>query len=273
MALTPEQLAQREGKITASFLPQLMAGHAGDIYRKWLELIGDPEWTPEDMTNNWPAFHGSFSEPHVIDWHQRLTGHPLTRRGEVVQHPTRPYVCATLDCYRAADRCVLDCKCPGAWMTLDHIIAHYTPQLIVQRACVGCDNASLLISHGGATPAEFSVTIDPAYEAIVWQRVDQFWQCVQDLREPVELPPAPPPPPWRSLDLNTDADRDANNWAPEIMAHMLTWEATRDQAVAHEYTRDLIKEVLPDDVGRVSFGNVLITRSRNRAVTIKRANR
>jgi YqaJ-like viral recombinase domain len=268
MALTPDQLAQREGKITASFLPQLMAGDTGEIYHKWLELIGDPDWKPKDLSDNFPVFHGTIMEPHVIDWHQRKTGHALTRRGEVVQHPTRPYVCATLDCYREADRCVLDCKCPGAWMTLDHIIAHYTPQVIVQRACAQCDNAALLISHGGATPNEFAITIEPAYEATVWQRVDQFWQCVQELREPVELPPAPPPPPWRSVDLDREAA--AHNWATPMIGHLIDWENTRDQAVAHDAAREEIKALLPDDVGRVRFGTVLITRARNRAVTIKR---
>jgi hypothetical protein len=270
MALTPEQRAQREGKITASFLPQLMAGDTAAIYNKWLELIGDPDWQPEDFSTNWPVNFGSYIESFALDWHERKHKLELTRRGEVARHPTRSYVAATLDAFRAADHTVLDCKASGAWMTLDHIAAYYTPQMIVQRACARANHAALLVVHGSAEPAELAIHIDPAYETLVWQRVDQFWQCVQDLREPVELPPAPPPPPWRSLDFNTDADVEANNWAAEIMAHMLTWHATRDAAVTHELVREEIKTVLPDDVGRVSFANVLITRARNRAVTIKR---
>lgn len=269
MPLTEAQRAARAGKITASFLPNLMAGDAPAIYRKWLELIGDPDWQPEDMSNNWPAYHGSIMEPHVIDWHERLHGHALTRRGEVVNHPTRPYVAATLDAFRAFDQCVIDCKCPGAWMRLDDIIAHYTPQMIVQRACVGCAHAALLISHGGATPAEFAITIDPDYETTVWQRLEQFWQCVQELREPVELPPAPPPPPWRTVDL-AQADPANANWAPAMAAHMLTWDATHDQAAINAAAREEIKALLPDDVGRVRLHNILITRARNRAVHIKR---
>jgi len=268
MALTAAQLAAREGKITASFAPQLMDGDTHKIYNKWLELIGDPSWKPEDMTDNFPAFHGTVMEPHVLDWHQRTSGHALIRRGEVVQHPTRPYVCATLDAYREADQCVIDCKCPGAWMTLARVEAYYTAQMIVQRACVGAANAALLISHGGATPIELPMTIDADYESLVWQRIDAFQRCVETLTEPVELPPAPPPPPWRTIDL--DRDCASLNWGAEMVGNLITWENTRDVAVEHETAKEEIKKLLPDDVGHVTFGATVIVRSRNRAVHIRR---
>ncbi|MBO0715732.1 MAG: hypothetical protein J2P55_00145, partial [Rhizobiales bacterium] len=60
--LTAEQRALRENKITASFLPALMTGDDAAIYNKWLELIGDPCWVPENFDNDWPVQFGSFIE-------------------------------------------------------------------------------------------------------------------------------------------------------------------------------------------------------------------
>jgi hypothetical protein len=268
MPLSPQQLAQREGKITASFLPALMAGKNEEIYDEWLRLIGDPKWKPKDLSDNWPVQFGAFNEPFALDWHERKTGQPLIRRGEVVQHPTRPYVAATLDCYRAHDDCVIDCKCSGAWMTLDHIEGYYQPQLIVQRSCTSARNAALLVVHGSAEPVELAARIDPNYESLLWTRVEQFQYCVENLIPPVQLPPAPPPPPWRTIDLVSDSDLP--NWAPDMIRHLTMWNETRDASKTNETAKEEIKTLLPDDVGRVRFGDLLIVRARNRAVTIKR---
>ena len=157
--LSPEQLAARENKITASFLPALMAGNEQVILSKWRELIGDPTWVRDDLTDDWLPSFGSYVEPFALDWHQRKTGKALTRRGEVVTHPTRPYVAATLDAWREADNTVIDCKTINAHRALDDVVSYYVPQLICQRACVGADKAALLIVHGGTEPQEITVDL------------------------------------------------------------------------------------------------------------------
>jgi hypothetical protein len=274
MALTAEQLARREGKITASFLPQLMAGDREAIHQKWLELVGDPNWQPEDLSNNRPVQFGSFIETFALDWHERKTQCELTRRGEVVDHPTRPYVCATLDAYRAADRCVIDAKANGAWMRLDEVLAFYTPQLLVQKGCVQSDNASLLIVHGGGEPTEYPITIDPEYERTVWERIDQFWQCVEMMMPPVEtmkLQPLTPPEQWRSFDLDQEDQLAAcNNWAPDMMDQLAVWSQTSQQAKDNEAACKLIKQLLPEDCGKVTWAGLIVQRNRARAVSIKR---
>src|SRR5262245_20673908 len=79
--LTAEQLALRESKITASIAPPLMAGNEDVILNKWLELIGDPGWKPEDFSTNWPIQFGAFIETFALDWHERRTQQALARRG------------------------------------------------------------------------------------------------------------------------------------------------------------------------------------------------
>jgi len=271
--LTAAQQAAREGKITASFVPVLMFGNErpdGDrkIYNEWLKLIGDPSYAPENLDDNWPVQWGSYGEPFIIKWHERTTGHPLTRRGEVVTHPHRPYVSCTLDCFRAFDSTVLDCKVSGSFIPLDDILAYYTPQLIVQRACVQCEHAGLLLVHGSAAPHEYDLVIDADYEQVVWKRVDQFWQCVLDLKPPVSFPRVVPPSEWISVDLDSDAARF--NWAPEMIELLTTWEEHHDGAKTFEKCRDDIKKLLPNDVGKLSWGSVCISRNRANAVSIKR---
>lgn len=276
MGLTAAQLAAREGKITASFAPQLMAGDIPAIHNKWLELIGDPSWQPEDLSDNWPVQFGSFIEGFALDWHERRTQYALTRRGEVVQHPILPHVACTLDGFREFDQCAIDCKCVGHWRKLDEVLAFYQPQLILQRACVRSINCALLIVHGGAAPVEYSVTIDPDYEVMVWQRIDQFWRCVQLLIPPVEgmkLPPLTPPEQWRTIDLDQPDQLVAYNWAPDMKLQLGTWDATHDAAQRNETARDEIKKLLPEDAGKLSCGGLTVTRNRARAVSIKRGSK
>jgi predicted phage-related endonuclease len=270
--LTAAQLAAREGKITASFLPQLMAGSdEAAIHDKWLELIGDPDWKPQDFSDNWPVQFGQFIEEFALNWHERKTQRELTRRGEVVNHPTRPYVAATLDAFRPFDNCVLDCKGSGAWRPLDEIQAYYTPQLVVQRACVGAERAALVVVHGSAEPIELEIHIDPDYEAAVWERVDQFWQCVQDLRAPVALPTITPPDKWRAINLDLESDDSKANWAQAIKPHLEAFTQHYESAALYEEAKSEIKILLPEDCRKLTYQSVTITRARNRAVTIKRA--
>src|SRR5262245_5529629 len=222
--LTADQLALRENKITASFAPPLMAGDEARIHNKFLELIGDPSWTPEDLTGEWVVQFGVWIEPFALDWHERRTKTELTRRGEVVTHPDRPYVCATLDAWREADRCCIDHKAINSFATIDSAVNFYLPQLIVQRGCTRADRAALLITHGGAEPQEVIVRIDADYEALVWQRIDQFQHCVETLTPPVKLPdivkPAPPPDQWRTIDLDKPDEINAHNWSSAIIAEL-----------------------------------------------------
>ena len=44
MALTAEQQKHREDKITASFLPYLMAGDEKKILTEWQRIVGDPNY-------------------------------------------------------------------------------------------------------------------------------------------------------------------------------------------------------------------------------------
>jgi hypothetical protein len=258
--LSPLQLAAREGCVTGSFLPRLMSGDEAAIYREWQRLVGDPAWTEEDLSESWPVQFGSYLEPFALSWHQHKTGRELSHRGEVVQHPQRPYFCCTLDAYRADDATVIDAKALGPWRKIDEAISYYTPQLVGQRACMTADRAALLICHGGQEPEEHAVEWDADYEQKVWEMVDRFWNCVETLTEPIpQAPVAPPVKPVKTYSMEGD-----NLWASEAVVWLDNHQAARLAQTAEKELKGLVPgdarrcwghgvEILRDRAGRLSL--------------------
>jgi len=259
--LTPAQMAAREGKVTASFLPKLMSGDEAAILNEWRRLVGDPAYVPLDLDNVWAVQFGSFVETFALDWHQRKTGRPIEGRGQSLTDPKRPYVACTLDGFRPDDSTVIDCKAPGAHRKLDDVLALYVPQMIIQRSCKGAAKAALLVVHGGAEPVEYPIDIPADYEAAVWQRVDAFWRCVEDLRPPFSVPPIPPPvKAERIYDLST-----SNSWC-DSAASWLANAPAKKLAIIAEAT---LKELVPPDAAKCHGAGVVISRNRAGSLSLR----
>ena len=84
MALTAEQQLRRQFKVTASMLPILMNGDAPALLKLYREEQGDLEREPPSYAMQL----GSMIEPFMLDYTQAKTGHAITRRGLVIDHPT-----------------------------------------------------------------------------------------------------------------------------------------------------------------------------------------
>jgi predicted phage-related endonuclease len=207
--------------------------------------------------------YGTYLEPLIIDWHQAMTGQPLIYRGRSCTHPTRSYVGCTLDCYREIDRCTIDAKATGKWRKIEDVLSFYPAQLIVQKACIGAEKAALLVVHGGDEPVEYEVTWDADYEQEVWDRIDWFWGCVQNLVRPAALPAARvSQPAVRVVDMS-----QSNSWS-EFAG---IWLRTRDPAkLCAEAARNL-KELVEDDVVKAHGHGVVVSRSKAGALSIKEA--
>lgn len=261
MTLTAEQQRQRAGKITASFLPKLMAGDEEAIYREWQRLVEHPDYEPENLDDRWPVQFGSYIESFALSWHERKTGRPLIRRGEVVIHPDMPYVSCTLDAYRDDDACVIDCKAPGRWRKLDDVLAYYPAQMVVQRACVVGVRAALLVVHGGDEPAEHPIEWDDAFEAAVWTRVAWFQECIEGLIPPVAVKAVEAPvAAVRVVDMAM-----SNAWGE----HAGTWLANREAAKAFDAATKELKALVEPDVSRAFGHGLAASRAKNGAITIK----
>jgi len=249
-------------------MPALVAGDPDRILAEWRRLIGDPSHEPEDLSTKWSVSLGTILEPHALNWHERRTGYPLIRRGEVVTHPELSWLSCTLDAYREHDRCCLDVKVCHNHQSLDEILRYYTPQLVIQRACTRADRAALLVIHGGAEPRELEAYIPQDYEETILGLAIGFWACVETLTPPVSLPSTPPPPErWRRIELDTEAD--LYNWARPMIEALETWRSTETPAAQCEAAKRTVKDLLPEDVGTVRYRGTQVSRARNGAVSLR----
>lgn len=93
--LTPAQTMARKGKLTGSRIACLMTGDTAAILQLYRELIGEvPE---EDLSDKWPVQLGIATEQLSLDWFERKSRMPVTRRGEVVVSPKYDWAACTLD--------------------------------------------------------------------------------------------------------------------------------------------------------------------------------
>lgn len=262
MALTARQIEERGDRVTASILPPLMAGDRNRILNEWQRIVGVPDWRPEDLSDVWPVQLGSYLEAFVLNWQARKTGAEFTRRGEVVTHPERPYFCCTLDAYRPSDRTVVDVKVVGHWRKLDDVIAYYTPQMVGQAGCVGTTKAALLIVRGGAEPVEYEITWTPEYEVLVWERVEQFWQCCENLTPPFALDPLP-----ASIPAIRIVQMDGN---PGWKANAEQWLQCYGAAESAKTAEKALKELVPADAAVAVGSGIVVTRDRAGRLSLRK---
>jgi len=95
--LSPDQARQRVGRLTASRVACLMTGDADKIMNLWREMVGDPDFVPDDLSDVWAVQLGSHTESLNLDWFEKKTGKKVTRRGDVVVHPKFEWAACTLD--------------------------------------------------------------------------------------------------------------------------------------------------------------------------------
>lgn len=262
--LSEEQWAKRAGHITASFLPYLMAGDERRMVSEWMRLVEHPDYQREDLSTAWAPSLGSYLEPFILDWQERKTGQPLTRRGEWVEHPQFPHVGCTLDAFRPVDNCVIDCKVLGRWTNLDEQRAFYTPQLLVQTRSVRAQLASLLIVYGGEEPQEYPAGWDQDYECAVWERVQWFWSRVESLQPPCALPVVKGSvPAVKAYDMMATAS--ANAWA----AHAGQWLESKDAAALFNAATKELRGLVPGDAVKAYGCGLQVSRSKAGALTIR----
>jgi predicted phage-related endonuclease len=258
--LTAEQLAKR-GEIGASDVPTIVNGTAEQLNAKWRQLVGlDP---PEDLSNNWPVQQGSHMEPFILDWHQRKLGYPLEERGEVLRHPRLDFVTCTLDAYDRTRDAVIDSKCT-AW-SLDWATQFYTPQLLIQRDCKAASMAIMLVSVGGREPEEVEIEFDQDYYDEMIARIEAFKICMETMTPPVALPRLVAPEEWRTVNLDTEE----TNYKAELIEHLEVWAGTKDAAAVHEETAGVAKSLVPEDVGRLYFRDIVIRRNKKGHLSLR----
>jgi hypothetical protein len=231
-----------------------------DLDKLYRRAIGELEPEPE----NWAMHCGSILEREMLDWQANVTGHEITRRGEVVH--LHEHMFCTLDGYRAHDDAVIECKFLGPWRQKEEYLPWYYPQVIFQMICTGARNGVLLVAQGTSDPVEHEIIFDQAYADEMMARAAALLLCIRTLTPPVPLPPVIPPEKWRTVDLSIEQ----TNWGSELLGHLEMYEATRMEAEMHDEASKAAKELVPPDVGKVIAPTHHISRNKKGALTIYR---
>lgn len=261
MSLTPEQLAAREGRLTASRVACLMTADERKILNLWRELIGDPAFETEDLDWVWAPRLGSTTEALQLDWYEHVTGKPVTRRGEVVICPQAQWAAATLDGWDDALPAPIEAKHVGGYERREVVIERYQPQMHWQMIVTGARQVLLSVIEGAKEPVVEVIPWNAEYAAELWSRAEDFMLHVANLTPPVALPVvAAPVIPIKETCMNGN-----NLWADSAY----NWITHRNNAKLFIASEKELKNLMEPDCKRAYGAGVQVTRDRAGRLSIK----
>jgi hypothetical protein len=273
LGFTGDELLARRRYLGGSDATILMSGNPEAIHDLWERKTGR---APEpDLSDALPVQIGIFTEPLNVRWFERVTGRKVRRRNQLVPHPSRTFMACNLDGLTltdANDHAVFEAKHVNPFANIAEIEQKYMAQLHHNMLCAEVEHAVLSVILGTQKYEMTEVALDEFFAAQLLEREKAFWDCVErDEPPPGFKPVAAPaiPDKWRQFDLDELDMREWPNWAFEMQSDLASWKETCAYAKSNANATKRIKELLPDDVNRLTYSGVAVTRSKTLAVTIK----
>ena len=261
MALTETQKLAREGKLTASRIGCLMAGDKERIYELWREMVGDPLYKEPDLSEIWAVQLGVATERLNLDWYERLHS-PVSRRGEVVNHPEYLWAAATIDGFDVSLPGPVEAKHVSGFEKYEQVLARYMPQLHWQMECTGTKKCAFSVIQGARQPFVEIVEYDQAYGDELISRAQKFMLHVIAMTPPVELPPAD----YQKVSALVDYDMTNNNyWA----AYAKDFLEHQNAAKLFKNAETQLKEITPNDARSATGYGVLVRRDRALRLSVR----
>jgi hypothetical protein len=254
---------ERAGFIGASDVNVFMGNASEETLLRWWEVkvgIRDPE------PQTWAMRLGAAVGDLILDEFERQNSVAITRRQEVVPSPGNKRFRATLDGWMGDRNAVAEAKFSSPFLSREQIYAMYYPQVAFQMHCTDASVGFLIVCQGTNDPIEFECPRDPDYEREVLARCGSMLELIDTLTPPVVMPAPVPPEKWRTVDLAFEQP----NWGPEVMAALVEYDETDAAAKAHEAWGKLVRERIPDDVGKVHTGSFTISRNKRGTLAITR---
>jgi predicted phage-related endonuclease len=238
-----------------------MTGDPEKLMNLWRQMTGDPSYEEEDLSGIWAVALGSHTEPLQLDWYERRTGKPLSRRGDVIVHPLHDWAACTLDAWDNDLMCPVETKHCGGFEKTEAILARYAPQAHWQMIVTGADKCIFSIIEGAREPIIETVPWNDEYAKELWSRAEQFMECVSSLTPPVVLPPVvAPAKPEKTYDLTGN-----NSWAADAIG----WITTKDAADAFGKHAKAIKEMVPADAIKCRGHGIEVSRNKAGSLSIR----
>ncbi len=249
--LSPQQIDARRVKLTGSRVAALVSGDRDKIMRLWREMLGME--VEEDLSKVWPVQLGSATEALNLRWWEMKNG-PISRCGEVVEHPIHDWAAATIDGWDDNLKCCIECKHVGGHEPLEIVIDRYQPQLHWQMECTGTVQCAISVIMGAREPIVEFIEYDAEYALELITRGMMFMQCVRERREPVALEAVAAPAIAETVyDFSSD-----NRWGN----YAVEWLESRGAAERCKDAEKLLKSLVPEDAKKCFGNGVRITRDR-----------
>jgi hypothetical protein len=263
--LTPAEQDYRRGKFTGSLAPPVMTLTDPAQLNRLARIKAELE-PPDPETYQMRA--GSHMEPFVVRELALQCGHPITRCGEIVDHPAISDICVKLDGYRAFDDSVVEIKFLSAWSKREDYFPYYYWQVLLQMLCTGASRGVLVVAQGTRPPVEHEVIYDKSCADALIERAAAFMLCVKAGIAPCPLPAPVPPDRMRTIDIVANP----TNWSDELLSYLSQYSATAAAAEVHELAGAAARKLIPDDVMRVAAGKWQLARDKRGAIRITATN-
>jgi hypothetical protein len=207
---------------------------------------------------------GTHMEPFLRRELERECGHPISRVGEIVDHPTNSTFRVKLDGYRAFDDAVVEFKFLSPHFRREQFFPFYYWQVLLQMLCTGASRGVLCVGQGTSPPVEHEVAYDEACAEALIERGTAFMLCVATGADPCPMPPIIVPDKMRVVDLT----KEKTNWSDELLSLLSLYHATAKYADAHDEAGAAARKLIPDDVNRVFAGRYWVSRDKRGRVSI-----
>ena len=195
-----------------------------------------------------------------LDWYEKKRKTKVKLRGRVMVHPRHEDFSCTLDGWAEDEDCPIEVKHCSGFESLEAITLRYKAQCHMQMMCCNIDRYVFSVIQGAAAPSWKLHQMDHAFGAELLTRALRFMECVRSGTPPVPLPPpAPPPEDWR------DYRMESSDWT--MLAGV--WLQSRGAAESCTLAAASLKKLVPEDARRAWGGGIVVTRSRNGALTLR----
>lgn len=265
--LTGEQKAARRSFIGGSDAGAIVAG--GEAWRElWLEKTGRKPGP--DLSDILAVMMGHATEPFNRFWFEKQTRRRVVRAGELQRHPTIPYLACNLDGATTAEN-----GAPAAFQAKhvgkagEHLTLRYTAQCTHEALCLGFDWWVMSTFIGNSKWELTEQQVDPFFAEDYLAKCEEFWGYVERDQEPPDAAPLPVPPPrkLRTVRLDDD-DPQWPNWGGEVADSLDAWLRTNAAHKAHMAAQEMVKKLMPEDVGTILRGSIKAAKDRTGAVRI-----
>lgn len=216
--------ARQQSGIGASSLPQILGGHAMEVYHSYTRPITDADVDSGETSIN--LFRGHVLEPIAIEFFFRLTGYVGRRERRQFTHPDYPGASVSADgtVFEGSDwgTGTLEAKAPG-WRVFRNLVDVGTSEAIilqVQSACAvrRVDWGALIfatLEHHAGPIIPVEIQYQPDLGEFLLETASTFWTRHVVTRTP------PDPAEWARLLDKMPRIRNRPRWEKNDQLHQL----------------------------------------------------